>query len=138
MDHVALRRRLAQRYLSDLQARVFEVEVALDAAHDLIPDPALALQAQHGFALRLQKLALEALEGRRACLKVLGVAVGFEVRGEVRDPFVGGTGVVGGAEAAAVAVHPSTRKIGYGTSRTSESNTRPATATSNPKTTSSK
>jgi hypothetical protein len=33
---------------------------------------------------------------------------------------------------------PSTRKIGYGTSRTSESNTRPATATSSPKTTSSK
>src|SRR5919107_2704164 len=29
---------------------------------------------------------------------------------------------------------PRTRKIGYGTSRTSESNTRPATATSNPKT----
>src|SRR5215207_2980531 len=33
---------------------------------------------------------------------------------------------------------PRTRKIGYGTSRTSESNTRPATATSNPKTMSSK
>jgi len=84
---VTLRRRLAQRYLSDLQVRVFEVEVALDAAHDLVPDLALAPQAQYGFALRLQKLAPEALEGRRACLEVLVVAVDFKVRGEVRDPF---------------------------------------------------
>jgi hypothetical protein len=53
VDYVALRRRLAQRYLSDLQARVFEV--ALDAAHDLGADLTLVAQGQDRGPLRLEQ-----------------------------------------------------------------------------------
>ena len=42
----------ANSALSDLQPRLFEVEVAFDAVHHLVADPALVAQLDQGGALR--------------------------------------------------------------------------------------
>jgi hypothetical protein len=42
---------------SDFQARILEIEVALDPSHDLVADAALAAQADDRRPLRLEELA---------------------------------------------------------------------------------
>ena len=62
-DLRAAGRRAAPRAESDLEARVLEVEVALDAAHDLVVDLAHVAQADDLGALGLEHLAPQALVG---------------------------------------------------------------------------
>ncbi len=56
------------RRISSFQARLFEVEVALDAVHGLVADHALIAQFEQGPALRSQQLPQEALVGGGAFL----------------------------------------------------------------------
>jgi hypothetical protein len=50
------------------QARLFEVQVVLDAVHSLVADHALVAQFEQGPALRSQQLPQEALVGEGAFL----------------------------------------------------------------------
>lgn len=56
------------RLTSGFQARLFEVEVSLDAVHDLIADHALVSQFDQSPALCSQQLPQEALVGGGAFL----------------------------------------------------------------------
>src|SRR5215210_5284815 len=58
-----------------LQAGLFQVEVALDAVHDLVPDAALVTHADEPLALRHEQLDHEALVVRRAFFDTVGIAV---------------------------------------------------------------
>src|ERR671926_125176 len=62
------------RLISDLQARLFEVEVALDAVHRLVAEHALVAQFDQSPALRSEQLPQEALVGDRAFLDPVLVA----------------------------------------------------------------
>src|SRR5215211_4155446 len=58
-----------------LQARLFQVEVALDAVHDLIPDAALVAHGDEPQALRPEQLDHQALVGGRAFFDAVRIAV---------------------------------------------------------------
>jgi len=60
--------------ISGPQARLFEVQVALDAVHSLVADHALVAQFEQGPALRSQQLPQEALVGGGAFLDPIFVA----------------------------------------------------------------
>src|SRR5215217_3980825 len=60
--------------ISGPQARLFEVQVALDAVHSLVADFALIAQFEQGPALRSQQLPQEALVGDGAYLDPIFVA----------------------------------------------------------------
>ena len=60
--------------ISGPQARLFEVQVALDAVHGLVADHALVAQFEQGPALRSQQLPQEALVGGGAFLDPIFVA----------------------------------------------------------------
>src|SRR5918998_5409696 len=66
---------------SDLQARLFEVEVALDAVHHLVADAALVAKSDQGGALRAEQLSRKTLEGGRTVLEA-AVVVAVEARRE--------------------------------------------------------
>src|SRR5215212_1947157 len=76
------------------QARLFEVQVVLDAVHSLVADHALVAQFEQGPALRSQQLPQEALVGGGAFLGPIFVATGA------------------GAEAAAAVVVEPTHPLG--------------------------
>src|ERR687894_1495945 len=59
---------------SHLQARLFEVEVTLDAVHDLVADTTLVAKLDQGRALRPEELPREALVGGGAFLDPVLVA----------------------------------------------------------------
>src|SRR5439155_6675557 len=65
----------------DLQARVLEVEVALDAVHRLVVDPPLAAQLDDRLALGVQDLSPQPLPGQRLLLDA-AVVVAVEAGGE--------------------------------------------------------
>src|SRR3712207_2365117 len=70
---------------SDLQARLFEVEVALDAVHHLVAYAALVAELDQGPALRPEQLPHKALVGGGAFLDPVHVAedAGFEAAAAV-------------------------------------------------------
>src|SRR5919112_4176460 len=83
--------------ISNLHARLFEVEVTLDTVHSLVADHALIAQFEQGPALRSQQLLQEVLVGSGGFLEPIFVAT------------------EAGAEAAAAAVvepaHPLSRVL---------------------------
>src|SRR5215211_6051460 len=58
-----------------LQARLFQVEVALDAVHDLVPDASLVAHCNEPQALRPEQLDHEALVGGRAFFDAVRIAL---------------------------------------------------------------
>src|SRR5207248_2017097 len=70
---------------SDIEAGVLEVEVALDPAHDVVADPALAPQRDDLGPLGLEELAPEPLVAGGPLLDRV-VVLAVEARAEARDP----------------------------------------------------
>src|SRR5215207_2634267 len=58
-----------------LQARLFQVEVTLDAVHDLVPDASLVAHCNEPQALRPEQLDHEALVGGRAFFDAVRIAL---------------------------------------------------------------
>src|SRR4051795_9844141 len=79
--HGGHRRRWPAR-ASDLEPLVLEVELALDAVHDVVGDRAVVAQPDDRAPLRLEHLADEALVGGRAVL----VAVVLDLAGARLEP----------------------------------------------------
>src|SRR3712207_5279562 len=74
---------------SNLQPRLFEVEVAFYAVHSLVADPALVTQSDQGRALRPKQLPHQALVVNGAVLQPVLVAVeacGEPASAEVVEP----------------------------------------------------
>ena len=85
----------------DVQPRVFEVEVALDAVQDLVVDLAPAAQLDHAAALGVEKLAAQPLVGLRPLLDLAVVLVVEARREAVWRKSVGAAHALGG-----VVAHP--------------------------------
>src|SRR6185312_1412085 len=72
---------------SDVEACVLEIEVALDAMHDVVVDDPVAAKADDRAPLGLEQLAAESLVVQRPRLDLAVVAV-VEARGEAVAPEV--------------------------------------------------